>query len=85
MLSLREVSKVPSHEPVKVSVDSLLEWLESLSARPIVHQLPEVHNALLTAILDIRDMRMRDAADQSKVDELFREIVDAIERRRRIN
>lgn len=65
--------------------DSLLEWLTSLSSRPVVHQGPEVHDALLTAISDIRVMSAQGVADQPRVDELFRQIVDAIERKHRSN
>lgn len=76
---------MPSPGPVKVSADSLLEWLEALSIRPIVRQLPDVHDAILTAIADIRSMTVRGAADQARVDELFRDIVNAIGKARRID
>jgi hypothetical protein len=68
-----------------MDADSLLEWLASLSSRPVVHQWPEVHDALLTAISEIQAMCAQGAPDQPRVDEFFRQIVEAIERKRRSN
>jgi hypothetical protein len=68
---------------VTVRLDRLITWFERLALLPTVRQLPEVYDLVLTAITDLRDMAARETVDQSRVDMLFHEIVDAIERRRR--
>jgi hypothetical protein len=70
---------------VTVSLDRLITWFERLASLPSVRQLPEVYDLVLTAIADLHDMAARETADQPRVDMLFHEIVDAIERRRRAN
>ena len=49
------------------------------------HPLPEVHDAVRTAIPDVHDMIAECVADQSRVDVLSGDIMDAIGRNRRIS